>query len=114
MTKLTKVQKFEMVLEFVQGHPVLEDFIKNEMEMVSRKNARKAETKAPTKTQKENDVIKENLLAILNTEEFKTFAEINQELGTDYTSQKLTSLFKQLNGLVEKGQKDKKVAYKLF
>lgn len=113
MEKMTKIEKFNLVLQAVAGNDILTEFIQNEIDILSRKYAKKSENKKPTKVQQENDIIKQNILKTLNKEEFKTYADINLALGQNYSTQKLVALMKQMENLVEKGQKDKKVAYKL-
>ena len=53
-TKLTKAQKYAMLLEIaeVKDNPILTEFVEHEMELLANKNAKK--TSEPTKTQKEN------------------------------------------------------------
>ena len=53
-TKLTKAQKYAMLLDepVVQANPVYKELIEHEMELLANKNAKKSAE--PTKAQKEN------------------------------------------------------------
>ena len=53
-TKLTKAQKYEMLLniEEVKGNPILVEFVEHEMELLANKNTKKSAE--PTKAQKAN------------------------------------------------------------
>ena len=57
-TKLTKREKFNMVLEIVKGNEMLEEFIAHELELLEKKSGSSKETK----TQKENAILKNQLL----------------------------------------------------
>ena len=58
MKKLTKKEKFQMLLEVaeVQANPVLVEFINHELELLAKKNAT-GSLRKPTKTQQENEVL---------------------------------------------------------
>ena len=62
-TKLTKVEKFNMVLEMVKGNEMLEDFIKHELELLA--NKRVGSDKAKAKSNAENEKLKADLLVAL-------------------------------------------------
>ena len=89
----------------------LVEFINHEIELLSAKSS----TKTPTKTQKENEGIKENILNALGNYEhpvtISTLMAENAEFA-DYSNQKMSALLKQLSdgGLVVKTM-DKKRAY---
>ena len=57
-TKLTKKDKFNMVMELVKGNEMLEEFIAHELELLEKKSGSSKETK----TQKENAILKNQLL----------------------------------------------------
>lgn len=117
--KLTKVEKFDLVTEFLvenKASQELMDFIAHERELVERKNARKTDgKKSLTKAQKENLE-----LASVLTKHFNGMEDVKLGLNTNeigeilgmplITSQKVTAIMKLVEN-VEKGTKDKKVAY---
>ena len=87
------------------------DFIDHEIELLSKKSSRTA----PTKTQVENEKIKEKIVATLvELGKYATITEIqnaNMELA-DLSNQKISALLKQLvdTNIIEK-MIDKKKAY---
>ena len=87
------------------------DFIDHEIELLSKKSSKTV----PTKTQKENEAIKEKIVATLvELDRYATITDIqnaNTELA-DLSNQKISALLKQLydNKLIEKVI-DKKKAY---
>ena len=111
--KLTKKDYFDMLREIVTeiGRTDLVDFIDHEKELLVRKGSKST----PTKTQVENEAIKEKIVATLvELGKYATITEIqgaNTELA-DLSNQKISALLKQLvdNQVVEK-MVDKKKAY---
>ena len=100
-TKLTKVEKFAMVLELVKGNEMLEEFINHEIELLS--NKKKGTGK--TKVQKENEELKVQLVSALaelgkkvTVSEF--MAQSTSAVAT-LSNQKLSALLRQL---VEEGK----------
>ena len=63
--KMTKKEKFNMVLELVKGNEMLEEFIAHELELLEKKSA----NKKATKTQVENEKLKETVLDVLGASE---------------------------------------------
>jgi len=101
--KLTKREHFEAIKA---KYPLTEDevkFIDRELELLAKKNASGANRK-PTATQKENEVIKTNILEVLADGKQRTVTEIVKVLEGDYTNQKISALVRQLiaDGKVEK------------
>ena len=109
--KLTKKEKYGMVLDYIKENEMLVEFITNEMELLSKKSARTA----PTKTQVENEKLKEKIVATLvELNKYATISEIqeaNVELA-ELSNQKVSALLKQLvdTKIIEK-MIDKKKAY---
>lgn len=109
--KLNKKEKFGMVLDYIQDNEMLVDFIKNEIALLEKK----ASSSSKTSTQKENEVIKKDIVATLKeigtpvtiTEMQKASAKMSA-----YSNQKLSALLKQLydEKLVNKAI-DKKKTY---
>ena len=95
-TKLTKKEKFNMVLEMVKDNAELKKFIEHELELLEKKSGSSKETKL----QKENAVLKNKLvIALAEFSEPITIADFqaksNSELATLSTS-KLSSLLNQM------------------
>lgn len=111
--KLTKKDYFKELKEIVTeiGRTDLVDFIDHEVELLTKKGSKST----PTKTQVENEAIKEKIVATLvELGKYATITEIqgaNTELA-DLSNQKISALLKQLvdNQVVEK-MVDKKKAY---
>ena len=109
--KLTKKDYFNELKGLVSDRQDLVDFIDHEIELLSKKSSRTA----PTKTQVENEFVKEKIVATLvGLNKFVTISELqdaNPEL-TNYSNQKISALLKQLgeaNQVIR--QVDKKKAY---
>ena len=111
--KMTKKDYFKALKEIVTeiGRTDLVDFIDHEVELLNKKGSKST----PTKTQVENEVIKEKIVATLvDLAKYATITEIqdaNTELA-DLSNQKISALLKQLvdNEIVVK-MIDKKKAY---
>ena len=112
--KLTKKEKFAMIKEYVLDNPMLVEFLDNEIELLNKK----ASSSAKTKTQKDNEIIKEKIVAILNMNKdmqytISEFQASFEEFAIDkYSNQKLNALFTQLKneGKIARVQ-DKKKSY---
>ena len=109
--KLTKKDYFNELKVLVADRQDLVDFIDHEIELLNKKGSRTA----PTKTQVENEAIKEKIVATLvGLDRYATITDIqnaNTELA-DLSNQKVSALLKQLvdNEIVTK-MIDKKKAY---
>lgn len=96
--KLTKKEKFAMVMEYVTDNEMLTEFLQNEINLLTKK----ANSSVKSKTQIENESIKERILAILveNKDSQYTITEFQntfEEFAVGkYTNQKLSALFNQL------------------
>ena len=109
--KLTKKDYFKMLKELVGDRPELVSFIDHEIELLTNKASKSSQTK----TQKENETIKEVIVATLTTlGKYASIGEIqeaNEALGA-LSNQKISALLKQLvDGGIVKKQIDKKKAY---
>ena len=111
--KLTKKDYFNELKGLVSDRQDLVDFIDHEIELLSKKSSRTA----PTKTQVENEKIKEKIVATLvELGKYATITDIqnaNTELA-DLSNQKISALLKQLydNKVIEKVIKKKKAYFK--
>ena len=109
--KLTKKEKFAMIKEYIADNEMLMEFIDNEINLLTKK----ASSSAKSKTQVENENIKEKIVATLQElGKYSTITEIqnaNAELS-EYSNQKISALLKQLvdDKTIEK-MIDKKKAY---
>lgn len=91
--KMTIVEQYEAIVAKCEG--VLSDaelaFLRERAEMHAKKNA----TRKPTKAQAENEGIKENILAFMETGRAYTVTEIQKGVGLD-SNQKASALIRQL------------------
>lgn len=123
MTTITKAMKFDAVADFLANSSAefqiadtavsasdMADFLRHESEMASKRNS----SKGMTKTQKDNEPIKENILAIL--EDADHGMTVKELIATDelcnYTPQKISALLTLLRK-EKKVRRDyqKKIAY---
>ena len=115
--KMTKKETINLLIDVLNGTREVEDvqifvdFLVHERELLEKKSSNSGQTK----TQKENEVIKEKIIATLRElDKYATITDIqnaNAELG-EYSNQKISALLKQLvdNKEIEKVI-DKKKAY---
>lgn len=113
MKKLTKREMFEGLKANYNLTAEEIAFIDHELELLAKKNASKGERK-PTATQKANEGVKDEILAVLS-DEGVTVTEIVKTLDADYTNQKISALLRQLvaDGKVEKVVDKRKSLFKL-
>ena len=123
MTTITKAMKFDAIADFLANSSAefqiadtavsasdMADFLRHESEMASKRNS----SKGMTKTQKDNEPIKENILAIL--EDADHGMTVKELIATDelcnYTPQKISALLTLLRK-EKKVRRDyqKKIAY---
>ena len=95
--KLTKKEKFGMVLDYIQDNQMLVEFINNEISLLTKK----ASSSAKSKTQLENDNIKSRILEVLTESQEKytitDFQNTYEEFSiSKYSNQKMSALFTQL------------------
>lgn len=115
--KMTKKETINLLIDVLMGNKEVEDmqifvdFLVHERELLEKKSSNSGQTK----TQKENEVIKEKIMETLKElNKYATITDIqnaNEELGA-YSNQKISALLKQLvdNKEIEKVI-DKKKAY---
>ena len=94
--KLTKKEKYGMVLNYIQDNEMLVEFINNEIALLTKK----ANSSSKTKNQVENENIKNKIVAVLNNMGQPTtitdMQKFDDEMGS-YSNQKLSALLKQLH-----------------
>lgn len=120
---ITKVEKFNAIAKALEGTGTLSvegkgdfnvaEFIVAEVAQVNKRNARKSTS--PTKTQKENAGIKEQIVSTLGgSAEGMTASEVAKALGLN-SPQKASALLRQLieEGKVNKGKVGKAMVFTL-
>ena len=115
--KMTKVQTINLLIDVLNGVQEVEDmqifvdFLLHERELLEKKSSNSGQTK----TQKENEVIKDKIVATLKELDrpviITELQEANVELA-NLSNQKISALLKQLvdSGIVKR-EVDKKKAY---
>ena len=115
--KMTKKETINLLIDVLVGNKEVEDiqifvdFLTHERELLEKKSSNSGQTK----TQKENETIKEKIVETLKElGRYATITDIqgaNAELG-EYSNQKISALLKQLvdTNVIEK-MIDKKKAY---
>lgn len=115
--KMTKKETINLLIDVLMGNKEIEDmqifvdFLVHERELLEKKSSKSSQTK----TQKDNEIIKEKIVATLQElGKYSTITEIqnaNAELS-EYSNQKISALLKQLvdDKIIEK-MIDKKKAY---
>lgn len=115
--KMTKKETINLLIDVLMGNKEVEDmqifvdFLTHERELLEKKSSNSGQTK----TQKENEIIKEKIIETLKElNKYATITDIqtaNEELSA-YSNQKISALLKQLvdNKEIEKVI-DKKKAY---
>lgn len=107
----TKRDFYNELKGIVEGNVELTNFINHEIELLDRKHSKTSQTK----TQKENELIKESIVKVLTEiDRPVTITELQNESAEMevYSNQKLSALLKQLvqSGIVTKTI-DKKKSY---
>ena len=93
--KLTKKEKYGMVLDYIQDNEMLVEFINNEINLLTKK----ASSSSKTQTQKENENIKDKIVAVLTdigTPITITDMQKSNEDMAVYSNQKISALLTQL------------------
>ena len=117
--KMTKKETINLLIDVLMGNKEVEDvqifidFLIHERELLERKSSNSGQTK----TQKENEILKEKIVETLKElNKFSTITEIqtaNTELA-DLSNQKISALLKQLvdTDVIEKVIEKKKAYFK--
>ena len=117
--KMTKKETINLLIDVLMGNKEVEDmqmfidFLTHERELLERKSSNSGQTK----TQKENEILKEKIVETLKElNKFSTITEIqekNTELA-DLSNQKISALLKQLvdTNIIEKVIEKKKAYFK--
>ena len=95
--KVTKREKFEMLkaIPAVQENGMLIEFINHEIELLTKKNSGE---KAPTATQKANEVLKTEIFNGMEINRLYTVTEVIKEIpaAAGLTNQKVSPLMNQM------------------
>lgn len=117
--KMTKKETINLLIDVLMGNKEVEDvqifidFLTHERELLERKSSNSGQTK----TQKENEILKEKIVETLKElNKFSTITEI-QESNTELvnlSNQKISALLKQLvdTNVIEKVIEKKKAYFK--
>lgn len=92
--KVTKRDRYAelRVLAENAGKDELIMFIDHEVELLDKKSA----NKSATKTQKENEGVKDEILGVMNADKAMSVGDIMTALDGKYTNQKISALLRQL------------------
>ena len=115
--KMTKKETINLLIDVLMGNKEVEDmqifvdFLTHERELLEKKSSKSSQTK----TQKENEIIKEKIVETLQELDRPVIITELQEANTELanlSNQKISALLKQLvdNGIVKR-EVDKKKAY---
>lgn len=114
-----KMSKREMFEQIKATYPLTEaevQFIDHELELLAKKNVRKSDRK-PTKAQKANEAIKDEILVLLADGKARTIAEITAEVVAleGASPQKVSALLTQLkkSGIVMREEIKRKAYFSL-
>ena len=102
MKKLTKMNKFEMVMEILvngefDNKDLLIEFVQHEMDLLAKKNST-GTVRKPSKTQLENEKYLAMIEEILLDKAPRTISDIQaeNEIFAEMTNQKMSALLKKL------------------
>ena len=102
MKKLTKMNKFEMIMEILvngefDNKDLLIEFVQHEMDLLAKKNST-GTVRKPTKTQIENEKYVAMIEEILLDKAPRTISDIQaeNEILAEMTNQKMSALLKKL------------------
>ena len=102
MKKLTKMNKFEMVMEILvngefDNKDLLIEFVQHEMDLLAKKNST-GTVRKPSKTQLENEKYVAMIEEMLLDKEPRTISDIQaeNEIFAEMTNQKMSALLKKL------------------
>ena len=112
MTKMTKMQKFEMLanLAEVQANPVLAEFIEHEMELLAKKNSSE---KKPTAQQKANANLCDVIVSNMEVGKLYTITDLQKTIPecAELTNQRISALLRGMFGSRIERVEEKRKAY---
>lgn len=116
MEKITNVVALEMAINALATVDGFDSEAITKLQNIKASYLKKSSTpKKPTANQVANEGLKSEIIAILGTCERMTVTEITKSLNGDYTSQKISSLVRQLvsNGCVARTEEKRKAYFSL-
>jgi hypothetical protein len=112
MTKMTKMQKFEMLanLAEVQANPVLAEFVEHEMELLAKKNSSE---KKPTAQQKANANLCDVIVSNMEVGKLYTVTDLQKTIPecAELTNQRISALLRGMFGSRIERVEEKRKAY---
>ena len=112
MTKMTKMQKFEMLanLAEVQANPVLAEFVEHEMELLAKKNSSE---KKPTAQQKANASLCDVIVSNMEVGKRYTVTDLQKTIPecAELTNQRISALLRGMFGSRIERIEEKRKAY---
>ena len=112
MTKMTKMQKFEMLanLAEVQANPVLVEFIEHEIELLAKKNSSE---KKPTAQQKANANLCDVIVSNMEVGKLYTVTDLQKTIPgcAELTNQRISALLRGMFGSRIERVEEKRKAY---
>ena len=112
MTKMTKMQKFEMLanLAEVQANPVHAEFIEHEMELLVKKNSSE---KKPTAQQKANASLCDVIVSNMEVGKLYTVTDLQKTIPecAELTNQRISALLRGMFGSRIERVEEKRKAY---
>jgi hypothetical protein len=110
MKKITKREKFEMLLESVKENEMLVEFIEHEIELLARKNGSE---KKPTAQQIANAEIQKAILESMEVGKRYTITELIKTVPAcaELTNQRVSALVRQLMPTYIERVEEKKQAF---
>lgn len=115
-TKMTKIQKFEMLASIpaVAEDPILSEFVEREMELLAKKNSGE---KKLTAQQTENQKIKSLVLLAMEPGEKYTVTELAKKVPecAEFSNQRMSAIVRQLKdaGLIARVEEKRKAYFQL-
>lgn len=90
--KITVVEKFGMVKDFLMENGASEDMVTFIQERADLQAKKSGGAKKPTKNQLENEIFKDEIVAILSNGDGVTATQIMKSMSEDFAIQKVTAL----------------------
>jgi hypothetical protein len=112
MTKMTKMQKFEMLanLAEVQANPVLAEFVEHEMELLAKKNSSE---KKPTAQQRANANLCDVIVSNMEVGKLYTVTDLQKTIPecAELTNQRISAVLRGMIGSRIERVEEKRKAY---
>ena len=108
---MTKREMFNLIATVNADNAEIVDFCNKEIALLEKRKS--SGSGKVSKTQKENEVIKDRILEVLSEVEKATVSDLIKCEGLEFSSQKVSALLRQLidSGKVEKNMEKKKAYF---